>query len=109
VVNSTMRMSKTRSVPEQRPRWAAGMRSAGALLGSYAFTWGFTALGVAAMASLGADYHEAEVAMMLLAFLVFLPLFLWAFASPRRARVWAVLGGGALLMCAAALALQRAA
>jgi len=82
-------------------------RLAAALLGSYAFTWGFVALGVAGLAALGVDFHEAETVLLLLAFLVFLPLFLWAFAAASLARVWAVLGGGAVFMTAVAWGLQR--
>lgn len=78
------------------------------LLGSFAFTWGLVALGVAGLVALGVDYHEAEVALMLLAFLVFLPLFLWSFASPRQGRVMVLLFGGAALMAASAWAIQRA-
>lgn len=83
-------------------------RLAGVLVGSFGFTWGFVALGVAGLTTLGVDYHEAEVGLMLLAFLVFLPLFLWAFASPRQGWVMALLFGGAALMTASAWALQRA-
>lgn len=78
-----------------------------ALLGGYAFTWGFTALALAGLVALGVDFHEAETGVLLLAFVVFLALFLWAFAARRPARVWAVLGGGALVMTAAAWGLQR--
>jgi len=78
------------------------------LVGGYAFTWGLVALGLAGLVAVGADFHEAEVAMLLIAFLVFLPLFLWGFAAPRIGRVWVVLAGGAALMTAAAWALQRA-
>lgn len=87
----------------------AGHRLLVTLLGSFATTWGFVALGVAGLSALGVDYHEAEVALMLLAFLVFLPLFLWSFASPRQGRVMALLFGGAALMTSAAWAIQRAA
>ncbi len=82
-------------------------RFAVALLGGYAFSWGVTSLGVVGMVALGGDFHEAEIAMLLLAFLVFLSAFLWAFATVSLARVWAVLGGGAALMIAAAWGLQR--
>lgn len=82
-------------------------RLVAALAGGYAFTWGVTALGVAGLVALGQDFHEAETAMLLLAFLVYLPLFLWAFAAASLARVWAVLGGGAVIMTAAAWGLQR--
>jgi hypothetical protein len=90
--------------PARGPAIAA--RIAAALLGGYVFTWGFTALGIAGLAASGVDFHEAETALMLLAFLVYLPLFLWAFSAARLARVWLVLGGGAVLMTAAAWALQ---
>lgn len=78
------------------------------LVGSFAFTWGLVALGVAGLAALGVDYHEAEVTLMLLAFLIFLPLFLWSFASPRQGRPMVLLFGGAALMTSAAWAIQRA-
>jgi hypothetical protein len=45
---------------------------------------------------------------MLLAFLVFLAVFCWAFAAPRLARVWAVLAGSGALMTGAAWLAQRA-
>lgn len=77
------------------------------LVGSFAFTWGFVALGVAGLVALGVDYHKAEVLLMLLAILVFLPLFLWSFASPRQVRVMILLFGGAGLMTATAWTLQR--
>lgn len=82
-------------------------RFVAALLGGYAFTWGFAALGVVVLVALGGDYHEAEKTLLLLAFLVFLPLFLWAFAAARLVRVWAVLGGGAVFMTAVAWWLQQ--
>jgi len=82
-------------------------RLAAALFGSYAFTWGLVAFGVAGLVAVGVDFHEAETALLLLAFLVFLPLFLWAFAAASLVRVWAVLCGGAALMAAATWGLQR--
>ncbi|MBP6899257.1 MAG: iron uptake protein [Burkholderiaceae bacterium] len=90
-----------------RPARAAA-RLAGVLLASFGFVWGLVALGVAGLTALGVDYHEAEVAMMLLAVAVLLPLFLCGFASPRQGRVMALLTGGAALMAAAAWLLQRA-
>jgi hypothetical protein len=47
-------------------------RIAVALLGGYAFTWGFTALGIAGLVALGVDFHEAETGILLLAFLIIL-------------------------------------
>jgi hypothetical protein len=83
-------------------------RITAALLGGYVCTWGFTGLGMVALVALGVDFHEAETAMLLLAFLVFLGLFLWAFAAAKMLRVWAWLVGGGVVMTAATWALQRA-
>lgn len=78
-----------------------------ALLGGYAFTWGFSSLGIAGLAALGVDFHEAETGVLMLAFLVFLGVFLWAFASSSVARVWAVLAGGGALMTLSAWLIQQ--
>lgn len=78
------------------------------IFGSYAFTWGFAAAGVAALVGLGVAYHDAEMGVLMLAFLVFLGLFLWSFAATSIARVWVVLAGGAALLFTAAWAIQRA-
>jgi len=83
-------------------------RITAALLGGYFCTWGFTGLGMVGLVALGMNFHEAETAMLLLAFLVFLGLFLWAFAAANMVRVWAWLAGGGAVMTAAAWALQRA-
>ncbi len=88
--------------------WFTINRIAAALLGGYAFTWGFTALGLAGLVALGVEFHEAETGVFLVAFLVFLGLFLWAFATDSVRRVWVLLGGGGALMTAAAWAVQRA-
>ena len=57
------------------------------IFGAYAFTWGFAAAGVAALTGLGVAYHDAEMGVLMLAFLVFLGLFLWSFAAVSIARV----------------------
>lgn len=82
-------------------------RVAASLLGGYAFTWGFASLGIASQVAFGVEFHAAETVMMLLSFLLFLGLFLWAFAARSLARVWTVLAGGGALMSAAALLLQH--
>lgn len=82
-------------------------RIAASLLGGYAFTWGVTTLGITGLVALGVDYHEALTALMLLAFLVFLAAFLWAFAARCLLRVWGVLGLGGAGMTAAAWLLQQ--
>lgn len=78
-----------------------------ALLGGYAFVWGFSSLGIAGLAALGVDFHEAETGVLMLAFLVFLCVFLWAFASTSVARVWVVLAGGGGLMTLSAWLVQQ--
>lgn len=77
-----------------------------AIFGGYAFTWGFSALGITSMVALGIDFHEAETGMSLVAFLLFLGLFLWAFAAASMTRVWLVFAGGAAVMMVIASMLQ---
>ena len=61
---------------------------------------------IAAQVALGQPYNEAHTASMLLAFLVYLVVFCWAYAASSLARVWTVLLGGALLMTGAGWLLQ---
>lgn len=82
-------------------------RIAAGVLGGYLFTWGFAVFSIASLVSLGVDFHEAETGIYMLALLVFLGMFLWAFAAASVVRVWAVLAGGGALMSAAAWTLQR--
>lgn len=83
-------------------------RVAASLLGGYAFVWGFTSLGIVVLVLAGMTFDEARTLLQLLAFLVFLAAFCWAFAVARLGRVWAVLAGGGAAMSAAAWALSRA-
>ncbi|MBD3633503.1 MAG: iron uptake protein [Methylophaga sp.] len=78
-----------------------------AILGGYAFTWGFSVLGITSLVALGIDFHEAETGLSLIAFLVFLGLFLWAFAAKSMIRVWLVLAGGAAIMMLIGTVLQN--
>lgn len=82
-------------------------RIAASLLGGWAFTWGFVALGVTLLVAAGMPYGEALSLLYMLAFLLFLGLFLWAMAAPSLARVWAVLAGGAAAMTLLAWWLTR--
>lgn len=84
------------------------LRIAAALLGGYAFVWSFVAFGISATSAAGVDFHEAETLFNLLAFALYLGLFLWAFAARRLMVVWVVLAGGALTMTGAAWAIQKA-
>lgn len=82
-------------------------RIAVAVVGGYAFSWGFAVFGVAGLVALGVDFHEAESGVLMLALLVFLVVFLWAFSSASVARVWWVLAGGAAMLAATASAIQQ--
>lgn len=83
-------------------------RIAAALFGGYAFTWGFTTLLIALGLTFGADLEDSWTLAYLLAFLVYLVAFLWAFAAERVLRVWIVLAGGGGLMTGAAWSLTKA-
>ncbi len=73
-------------------------RIAAAVLGGYVFVWGLVALSIASLAAGGMDYDQAWMLAMLLAFLVYLVVFLWAFAARRLIVVWVVLLGGGAAM-----------
>ncbi|MGQ0621613.1 MAG: iron uptake protein [Panacagrimonas sp.] len=77
-------------------------RIAASVLGGYAFVWGIATLSLALMVTAGMPYGEAQTLVMLLAFLVFLWAFCWAFAAANLRRVWAVLLGGGAAMSALA-------
>lgn len=83
-------------------------RIAASLLGGWLFTWGFTTLGIAALVALGMRYGEAQTLLFLLAFIVFLVVFVWAFAAASVKRVWLVLAGGGAAMTLAAWLLTGA-
>ncbi|MFT4101506.1 MAG: iron uptake protein [Burkholderiaceae bacterium] len=81
-------------------------RIAAAVLGGYAFCWGFIAVGITGLFALGMPFHDAEHLSSMLGMLVFLIVFLWAFAARGMVRVWLVLLGGGALMAGAATLLQ---
>lgn len=91
--------------PMATPR-AVVLRVAAALLGGYAFTWGFVSLGVAGMFAGGMAFHDAEHLSYILGFLLYLVAFLWAFAAHGLTRIWTVLAGGGAAMAAAAACVQ---
>jgi hypothetical protein len=82
-------------------------RIAAAVLGGYAFVWGFTTLTIAVALSMDTPYDEAQTLAYLLAFLVFLGAFLWTFAVRSVLRAWLVLAGGGALMTAIAWSMTR--
>ncbi|MFC4622207.1 iron uptake protein [Comamonas nitrativorans] len=77
-----------------------------AVLGGYACTWGFIALGTAGLFALGLEFHDAEHLSAMLGVLLYLAVFLWAIAARSLRRVWAVLAGGGALMAVAASLVQ---
>lgn len=83
-------------------------RIAAGLLGGYVFVWGFTTLFIMLAIAAGMTYGDAQTLAYLLAFLVFLTVFCWAFAAASLGRVWVVLAGGGGLMTGAAWLLSRA-
>jgi hypothetical protein len=82
------------------------LRIAAAVLGGYAFCWGFTALAIAGLYALGMALRDAEQLASMLALLLYLVAFLWSFAARSALRVWAVLAGGGASMAVAASLLQ---
>ena len=84
-------------------------RVAAALFGGYGFVWGFTTLGITTAMALGQTYGDAQTAIYLLAFLVFVAAILWAFATRSILRAWAVLAGGGASMTGLAWLLARGA
>ena len=83
-------------------------RIAAGVLGGYAFTWGFIALGIGLLFAAQMEFHDAEALGYIVGFMVFLVAFLWAFSAASLRRVWLVLAGGGALMAAAASLVQQA-
>ena len=77
-------------------------RTLAAVFGGYAFTWGLIAFGMAALVAADMEFHDAEHLTAIIGFLVFLTIFLTAFAARNIVRVWLVLVGGAVVMASAA-------
>jgi len=84
------------------------LRIAAGMLGGYAFTWGFIALAITSLFAARLDFHDAETLGTILGFIVFLVVFLWAFAARSVLRVWGVLAGGGALMAGGAWLVQCA-
>ncbi len=89
-------------------RWHIFSRICAGILGSYAFAWGFIALGVASLIGAGLEFHEALSLVSMLGFLLFLATFCWAFVAVSLARVWVVLAGGGAAMTLAGWLISRA-
>jgi hypothetical protein len=82
-------------------------RVAASVLGGYVFVWGLVSAGIALLVKAGLPYGEAQTALYLLAFLVYLACFCWAIAAASLTRVWSVLAGGGVGMAALAWLLAR--
>ncbi|WP_454827955.1 iron uptake protein [Pseudoxanthomonas wuyuanensis] len=102
-------MSRTSSTVSGSPRGLRlqlAARMAAAVLGGYAFAWGFIATAASVMFAAGMGFHDAEFLASMLGVLAFLVVFLWAFAARRLWVVWAVLAGGGALLAAAGSLVQ---
>jgi len=84
-------------------------RIGAAILGGYAFCWGFVAVGLAGLYAAGLSFHDAEHLIGILVVLLYLAIFCWTFAARRLRRLWLTLLGGGALMAGLAALLQRAA
>lgn len=93
-------MSRTFDSP-RATRLHLPARIAAAVVGGYAFAWGFIAAGASLLYAAGMGFHDAEFLASLLGVLAFLVVFLWAFAARRLWVVWAVLAGGGALLAGA--------
>ena len=86
------------SVTAAQPGRLIVSRIAASFLGGYVFIWGVVSLVITLSVSLGAQYDDAQQTVMLIAFLLFLLVFIWSYAERSLFRIWSVLGGGGLLM-----------
>jgi hypothetical protein len=77
------------------------------LLGSYFFVWGFISLGTVLAVAAGMPYADAQTLFYMLAFLLFVACFCWAFSARSLARVWLAFGAGGALMTLGAWALTN--
>lgn len=97
-----MQLSQTNFIFGSMPRTRLQIASrvAAAMFGSYAFVWGFVTLVAVLGTASGMSFGDARTFGYLLAFLVFVVCFCWAFAARSVVRVWLVLAAGAVVMSA---------
>lgn len=88
--------------------WHIASRVAASVLGGYAFTWGFVAVGAMLLFAAGMPFEEATSLVMMLGFVVYLIVFCWACAAARLTRVWWCLAGGGAAMTLAGWLLSSA-
>lgn len=77
-------------------------RVGASLLGGYAFVAGFVSLGTALAVAAGMTYGDAHALLQLVAYIVFVVVFCWAFSARSVLWVWLSLGGGGatMVLCA---------
>jgi len=94
------------TLPATASRLHLVSRIAAALLGGYAFCWGFIVLSMALLFAAGMSFHDTEHLSGMLGLLLFLAVFCWAFAARSLSKVWLVLAGGGAVMAGAAALVQ---
>jgi hypothetical protein len=82
-------------------RAAIVSRLLAAIVGGWVFALGFVMLGLALGRRAGLSYDDAQTLSCLLVFVVYVATVCWSFTPASGARVWGVLVGGGVLMCAA--------
>lgn len=82
-------------------------RCLAATVGGWGFVAGLVVFGTAALVAAGMPYAEAQTALYLVAFLVWLALACWVFAARRAVTVWLLLAGGAATLGGAGLWIAR--
>lgn len=83
------------------------MRTITALLGGYAFVWGFIAFSMAGLFALGMPFHDTEHLGAILGLLIYATVFMWAFAARSLTRVAIILFGGGAVMAALGSLIQH--
>ncbi len=83
------------------------LRIAAAVFGGYALAWGLIACATPALYGAGMAFHDAEHLAAIVALLVYLVAFCWAFVARSLARVWIVLAGGGAMLAAAGSLIQH--
>ncbi len=97
---------KGRPTPARR-RAEALARAGAAVAGGLLFVWGVVTLAIALLVRSGVSYADARTFAYLVAFLVYVAAFCWAFAAASAMRAWIVLAGGGAAMTGLAWCLTR--
>lgn len=77
------------------------LRVTASLLGSYLFVWGFISLGIPLGVASGLPYDDSQSLLFMLALLLFVACFCWAFTARSARHVWlCFVAGGAFMTLA---------